>query len=243
MDCTLLDNDCISIMKNLKENGVLVDAIITDPPYNIARDNNFSTMGRAGIDFGEWDKGFDQFTWIDECFDLLKNGGTLFIFNDWKNIGEIAKYAESKGFEIKDMIRWKKTNPMPRNRDRRYITDFEVAVWLVKPKGKWIFNRSSDTYDRCEYECPLTPKGEKVGNHMTQKPVKLMEDIIKKHTNEGDLVFDGFMGTGTTGVAFMNLNGNFIGVELDNTYYNNAVKRLNEHKCKTNGYNIYTKIN
>ena len=213
-------------MKGLIENKVVVDAIITDPPYNIARDNNFDTMGRKGIDFGEWDKDFDQFSWIDNTYDLLKKGGSLFIFNDWKNIGEIAKYAETKGFEIKDMIRWRKSNPMPRNRDRRYITDFEVAVWLVKPKAKWTFNRSSETYDRCEYECGLTPKSEKVGEHMTQKPVKLMEDIIKKHTNEGELVLDCFMGTGTTGVACINTNRKFIGIELDDTYYGDCEKRI-----------------
>ena len=85
---------------------------------------------RASIDFGDWDKGFDQFSWIDRAYDLLDKGGTLFLFNDWKNIGEIAKYAESKGFDIKDMVRWRKTNPIPRNRDRRYITDYEVAIWL-----------------------------------------------------------------------------------------------------------------
>lgn len=217
--------DCLEVMDRLIEEDVKVDAIITDPPYNIARDNNFNTMGRTGIDFGEWDKGFDQFSWIEKSFNLVKNGGSLFIFNDWKNIGEIAKFSESIGYEIKDMIRWEKTNPMPRNRDRRYITDFEVAVWLVKPKAKWTFNRLSKTYDRCKYEYPLTPKSEKTG-HTTQKPLSLMEEIIKRHTNENDFVFDGFMGSGTTGVACKKLNRNFIGVEIGEEYFKIAEERI-----------------
>ncbi len=221
----LEQGDCLEVMDRLIEEGVKVDAIITDPPYNISRDNNFNTMGRTGVDFGEWDKNFNQLEWILKADKLVKKGGSLFIFNDWKNIGEIAKYAESIGYQIKDMVRWEKSNPMPRNRDRRYITDFEVAVWLVKP-GKWVFNRLNDTYDRCKYSYPLTAKGEKVG-HTTQKPLALMAEIIKRHSNENDIVLDCFMGSGTTGVACKNLGRNFIGIELDENYFNIAKERIN----------------
>ena len=224
-DAKLYNGDCLEVMDKLIIDGVKVDAIITDPPYNIARDNNFNTMGRKGIDFGEWDKGFNQFDWITKSFKLVKKGGSLFIFNDWKNIGEIAKHAESIGYQIKDMIRWRKANPMPRNRDRRYITDFEVAVWLVKPKAKWTFNRLNSTYDRCEYNYPLTSKNEKLG-HTTQKPLALMEEIIKRHTNKNDTVLDGFMGSGTTGAACKNTDRNFIGIELDKKYFEIAKERI-----------------
>ena len=205
-----------------------VDAIITDPPYNIAKENNFHTMGRQGIDFGEWDKGFNQLSWIDKAYQLIKNGGSLFIFNDWKNIGEIAKYAEQIGFDIKDMVRWRKANPMPRNRDRRYITDFEVAVWLVKPKGKWVFNRLSDTYDRCEYEYPLVSKSERVG-HTTQKPVALMEEIIQRHTDEGQLILDPFAGSSSTAIACINTNRKYICIEKEEEYYDMSKLRIEQH--------------
>ena len=218
--------DCLEVMDKMIADGVTVDAIITDPPYNIARDNNFHTMGRKGIDFGEWDKGFDLLSWIDKGVKLLNKDGSMVIFNAWANLGDIARYAESKGMVIKDMMRWEKLNPMPRNRDRRYITDFECMVWLTKKNAKWVFNRQDDKYQRPKFVGSLTPQGERTG-HTTQKPVYLMNEIIKIHTNEGQTVLDPFMGSGTTGVACKNLNRNFIGIELDEKYFNIAKERVN----------------
>lgn len=123
------------------------------------------------------------------------------------------------------MLRWEKSNPMPRNKDRRYITDYEVAVWLTMPKAKWIFNRQSDTYDRPLYKGSLTPSSEKVG-HTTQKPEYLMEQLLEVHSGVGNTVLDLFMGSGTTGVAAKNLNRNFIGIELDETYFDSAKNRI-----------------
>ena len=222
----LYNRDSLQLMKEIPANSV--DAIITDPPYNISRDNNFTTMGRAGIDFGEWDKDFDLTSWIKVAEPLLKKGGNIVIFNSWKNMTNITKSLEENGFEVKDLIRWKKTNAMPRNRDRRFITDYEVAVWAVKKGGKWTFNRLSDTYEIPEIVGGLTPKSEKIeGGHPTQKPVYVMKWLIERLTNEGDVVLDPFMGSGTTGVACKNLNRKFIGVELDENYYNIAYNRIN----------------
>lgn len=223
---SLNNSESLSLMKEMKVNSI--DAIITDPPYNISRDNNFTTMGRAGIDFGEWDKDFDLTSWIKVAEPLLKKGGNIVIFNDWKNMTNITQSLEDNGFEVKDLIRWKKTNAMPRNRDRRFITDYEVAVWGVKKGGKWTFNRLSDTYEIPEIIGGLTPKSEKVdGGHPTQKPVYVMRWLIERLTNKGDVVLDPFMGCGTTGVACKELNREFIGIELDEKYYNIAYKRIN----------------
>lgn len=221
----LIKGDSINILENLNKNSI--DAIITDPPYNISRDNNFATMGRAGIDFGEWDKDFDLTSWIKVAEPLLKKGGNIVIFNDWKNMTNITKALEENGFEVKDLIRWKKTNAMPRNRDRRFITDYEVAVWAVKKGGKWTFNRLSDTYEIPEIVGGLTTKSEKLdGGHPTQKPIYVMKWIVERLTNKGDVVLDPFMGSGTTGIACRELNRDFIGIELDNTYFNIASKRI-----------------
>lgn len=223
-DYHLMFGDCLERMKEIPDGSV--DLILTDPPYNIARDNNFHTMGRAGIDFGEWDKGFDLFSYIDGLSRICTKNANVVIFNDWKNIGEIAKYAESKGFVIKDMLRWEKSNPMPRNRDRRFVVDYEVAVWLTMPKAKWVFNRQNNTYDRPCFKGSLTPSSEKTG-HTTQKPLWLMENILSTLSNEADTVLDLFMGSGSTGVAALNLNRKFKGIEMDEVYFNIAVERIN----------------
>lgn len=224
----LYNGDCLEVLDELIAEGTLVgkiDACITDPPYNIShKPNNFTSMGRQGIDFGEWDKDADILTYMDKVATLLKPGGAFVIFNDWRNMGVIADYAEQLGLEVKDMVRWEKPNPMPRNKERRYIVDFEVAVWLVKPGASWTFNRQSDGYERAKFV-----SGRDGGKlHPTQKPVALMEWLVSIHTNLGDIVLDPFNGSGSTGVAALNLGREFIGIERDASYYKTAKDRLDK---------------
>ena len=234
---TIYNMDCIEGMKLIPDWSI--DAIITDPPYNIARKNNFHTMKnkywkpahRRGIDFWEWDKWFDLFSWIDKWVELLKKDWAMFIFNDWKNIWDIARYAEGCGMEIKDCFRWEKLNPMPRNRDRRYITDFEMWVWLVKKWSKWVFNRQDERFERPKFVSCLVSWKEKT-DHTTQKPVSLMEFLIKIHSNENQTILDPFMGSGTTAIACINTNRNYIGFELDKWYYDIAQERIRNHLSK-----------
>lgn len=222
----LLKGDCLEILTTMDNESV--SALITDPPYNISRDNNFKTMGRAGIDFGEWDKDFDLTSWIKIASTKIKKGGNIVIFNDWKNMTYITKALEESGFEVKDLIRWEKSNPMPRNRDRRFITDYEVAVWAVKKSGKWTFNRLDDKYERPLIKCGITPKGEKeLGQHPTQKPIFVMKWCIERLTDVGDLILDPFMGSCSTGLACLETGRKFIGIELDEHYYDIAVNRVN----------------
>jgi site-specific DNA-methyltransferase (adenine-specific) len=215
----LIQGDCHEALITI--NDCSVDLVLTDPPYNIAQDNNFSSMGRAGIDFGEWDKDADILSFIPMAARILKKGGGLIVFNDWKNLGDIVKEAERSGLQTKDMIRLEKTNPMPRNRERRYVTDFECAIWFVKPGAKWVFNRQDPAYQR-----PKFVKSVEKGLHPTQKNLSLMEDLIKIHSNTGDTVLDCFMGSGTTGLACMNLGRRFIGIERDSHYFKVASERL-----------------
>ena len=224
----IYNEDCLEGMKKFEKESV--DALITDPPYNIARDNNFKSMGRAGIDFGEWDKNFDMTSWISIAVSKVKKGGNIVIFTDWKATTPIIKELEKLGCDIKDMLRIEKSNPMPRNRDRRFITDYEIAIWAVKKGGKWTFNRLSETYERPLIKTKVTPKSEKInGGHPTQKNIETMEWIIKRLTNEHDLVLDPFMGSGTTAIACLNTHRNYIGFELEEEYFQTASKRIQEN--------------
>lgn len=224
----LIHGDCLVAMADLVKKGIKVDAIITDPPYNISKENNFSTMKsakRQGVDFGEWDKGFDLLSWLDIADKLLKDGGNIVIFNSFLNIGTIAKTLEQHGYSVKDLIRWIKPNPMPRNMSSRFVSDYELAIWCVKGKKKWTFNNNSGSYLRPEIKCPAPSGKERLG-HPTQKPVCLMEFLVKTLTNPRELVLDPFMGSGSTGIACVRQNRHFIGVELDEKFYNMSYKRI-----------------
>ena len=212
------------LFKNIPDNSV--DLVLTDPPYNISTKNNFSSMNRSGIEFGEWDHNADLFSYIYELPRITKQNATVIVFNDWKNLGDIGTCLEKNGFIVKDLFRWIKSNPMPRNRDRRYITDYEMAIIAVNKNAKWTFNRFNDKYERAEFICPIVSRKQKF--HPTQKPVALMEHLIKIHSNENDVVLDPFMGSGSTGVACLNTNREFIGMELDEKYFNIAEQRM-EH--------------
>lgn len=234
IDVQLLCTDSLKYMKKISRSKIpFIDAVITDPPYNISRTNNFKTINRHGIFFGSWDVNFSQTKWISLVSPLIKKGGSIIIFNDYKNFGAICKALEKNGFLIKDIIRWIKNNPMPRNVDRRYVTDYEFAVWATKEGCKWTFNKNPEThYLRPEFEVPIVPAfSEKI--HPTQKPVKLMESIIKIHTNKDDTIFDPFMGSGSTGIAAYNTGRKFIGCEIEQKYFERTVARFDELKIIT----------
>ncbi|GAA6960716.1 hypothetical protein HpCHC28_09060 [Helicobacter pylori] len=223
--------NAFEIIKDFYQQDLKVDAIITDPPYNISVKNNFSTLKsakRQGIDFGEWDKNFRLLEWIKRYAPLVNPNGCMVIFCSYRFISYIADFLEENGFIVKDFIQWVKTNPMPRNLNRRYVQDTEFALWAVKKKAKWVFNKPKNE----KYLRPLILKSPVVGGiervkHPTQKSLTLMEKIISIHTNPNDIVLDPFMGSGTTGLACKRLERNFIGIESEKEYFQIAKKRLN----------------
>ena len=219
----IINADCIDGMKALNDESF--DLLLTDPPYNVSMRSNFGTMGRKGVDFGEWDKGFDQRAWLEIACAKVRKGGSAIIWNAYKNIGIMSEVLEANGFTVKELLIWRKTNPMPRNRDRLYVTSIEVALWAVKGKG-WTFNRQRETYENAIYEYPVVNHRKRI--HPTQKPIELFSDLIKRHSNEGDYVLDPFSGSGTTAVACAELNRNFIGYELDVDFYEKSTQRLEE---------------
>lgn len=228
MNYEIYNEDYKKTINRIKKNKIKLDAVITDPPYGVSRKHQlgYSNMGRSGMNYGEWDYNFDQKKWIKEVAELVKPGGTVIIFNDWKNLGLISEQLEKCGFIIKDIIRWIKKNPMPRNVNRRYVNDCEFAVWAVKEGKPWTFNKPDDVgYLKPEITTGVVPGGKK-RLHPTQKHLEVMERLIEIHTNEGDLIYDPFIGSGTTAVACLNKNRRVIGSEIDEKYYNVTMERL-----------------
>ncbi len=224
----LMNGDSYSLIKELKKNKIIVNHIITDPPYNISKSNNFSTMKnpRKGVNFGKWDFDFDLYSWIAEYVDILDNNGSMIIFCSYRFISHIITELEQNNMVVKDILIWQKSNPMPRNVNRRYVQDSEFAIWAVKKNATWVFNKPVETpYLRAFYKTPTVLGAERT-NHPTQKSLKLMEQIINVHTNPGEIVLDPFMGSGTTGVAALKNNRKFIGIELDTNYYEIALNRV-----------------
>ena len=162
--------DYKELVEFMKREKIKVDCIFTDPPYNISRKNNFTTMGRAGIDFGKWDYGFNQSEWIRQCVPLLKEGGSIIIFNDWKNLSHIVEALESSGCVVKDLLRWEKSNPMPRNVNARYVVDFECAIWAVKGKKRWVFNKPKNLpYLKAVFKAPVITGGGAIKDYTLPK--------------------------------------------------------------------------
>jgi site-specific DNA-methyltransferase (adenine-specific) len=221
----LMHGDCLKMMQLIPDGSV--DMVLADPPYNIAKKNNFHTMGRTGLDFGDWDKGFNQEKWLAGIERICSKNSTVVIFNTFQNLANTQKILESTGFVYKDFIVMRKSNPMPRNRDRRYINSCEYALVMVKINSKWIFNRQSSKYDSNVIETKVVSGKEKT-KHTTQKPINVIKELVLRHTNQNQLVFDPFMGSGTTGVACVNTGRKFIGIELDQGYFDIAKQRIQD---------------
>lgn len=228
--CELKLGDATTIVKEYIAHCVKVDAVITDPPYNISKKNNFATMHnpRRGIDFGHWDSNFNVCTWISDYTKILKDDGCIIIFCSYLYMSYLIEELKQNNIVVKDVLIWKKSNPMPRNIGRRYVQDMEFAVWGVKRNAKWVFNKPDDKpYLRSVFETH-TVSGKERTDHPTQKSLDLMRQIIKIHTNPNDVVIDPFMGSGTTGVAALLENRRFIGIEVDRDYFELSIKRMRE---------------
>ena len=223
------EGDKSSLPKELHGKQQFVHHIITDPPYSISAENQFHTMKnpRQGVNFGEWDRNFDPTAWLDVAFPILDINGSLIIFCSYKFISHIGNKVEQLGGVVKDILVWQKANPMPRNINRRYVQDMEFAIWAVKSKrSKWVFNKPDGVpYQRAFFKTP-TLLGKERTAHPTQKPVSLMKDIIQIHTNSNELIFDPFMGVGSTGVASLILERQFIGCEREKDWFELARQRL-----------------
>ena len=237
----LYQGDCLEVIKKIPNESV--DLILTDPPYgNIIKE--------------EWDKKNDNPFNSELCkefYRILKPTGNVYI---WCGIGEKSRSLLSfipmldKEFYFKDLITWKKKKGIGMRRGWLYTR--EECLWYVKDNKQFFWNkdnqyseekRKTSNKTKCvpksEYKritnvwddisedtCGNTKNKEKL--HPCIKPIELMERIIKVSTVEGNVVLDCFMGSGTTGVASAKLNRNFIGIELNEEYFNLSLKRIKE---------------
>ena len=162
---------------------------------------------------------------IEQYYKKLRNGGTLVIFLDLWKITLVKELLEKYKFKQIRMIEWIKTNPQPLNSKVNYLTNCrEIALVAIKV-SKPTFNSS---YDKGIYEFPL--QGGKIRSHPTQKSLPLFEELIRKHSNPGDLVLDTFLGAGTTAMAAKNTDRRFLGCEVDDTYYATIQDNMNQIK-------------
>lgn len=228
----LKNMSCFDFLPIIKSKSI--DLILIDPPYEVSRDTNFQSGEAVGKDtdrfrismeFGDWDKNFTGLdVVIEECYRILRPGGTIICFYDLWKITTLKEYIEKAGFKQIRFIEWIKTNPVPINSKINYLTDArEIAVSAVK-SGKPTFNSS---YDNGIYKYPICHGKDRF--HETQKPLALFEELIKKHSNENDTVLDCFSGSGTTAVASYNTNRKFIGCEISDIYYQKSVNRINNY--------------
>jgi len=184
----------------------------------------FGSKYSVQTEYGEWDTSFtmeklDEF--IGEYYKKLRKGGTMIIFFDIWKITPLKDLMEKHKFKQIRFIEWIKTNPQPLNSKTNYLTNSREIALLGVKCGKPTFNSK---YDNAIYSYPI--QGGKKRFHPTQKSLPLFEDLIKKHSNEGDLVLDTFLGSGTTAVACKNTNRRFKGCEVSKEYYDKLMAIL-----------------
>lgn len=225
--------------KILSVNSNTVDLILTDPPYNLglfmkSRSTNLKALRENHFSGKKWDN-LDETEWkenISFIFSHLKRvskeGASLIMFMAVIKVESIISIAEQNGFYYKTTGVWHKKNPMPRNKNLHFINSTEVWLYFTYKKKTGIFNNQKKVIHDF-YESGLTPRKEKkYGGHPTQKPLSILDFFINLLSNENDIVFDPFMGSGSTGVSCMINKRKFIGIELSKEYYEISKLRIQE---------------
>jgi modification methylase len=243
---SIIDGDCIEVMKALPAG--CADLVFADPPYNLQLTGNLHRPNNSlvdGVD-NEWDKfgslkDYDKFTkqWLEAARHTLKPDGALWVIGSYHNIFRVGAILQDLGFWILNDIVWRKTNPMPNFRGRRFTNAHETLIWAGKSKNsKYRFNYDAmkglneDLQMRSDWTIPLCTGGERLKDasgvkaHPTQKPEALLYRVIMSSTNPGDLVIDPFFGTGTTGAVAKKLGRDYIGIEREKAYRDVAAERI-----------------
>jgi len=243
---TVLVGDCITVMAALPPASV--HAIFADPPYNLQLCGTLHRPDNSEVDGvdAEWDRfpdpaAYDAFTraWLAEARRVLRRDGTLWVIGSYHNIFRVGAALQDLGFWILNDIIWRKSNPMPNFRGRRFTNAHETLIWAAREKGsRYRFNYEAmkslndDVQMRSDWTFPICTGPERLRDaagaklHPTQKPEALLHRVILACTNPGEVVLDPFFGTGTTGAVAKRLGRRFIGIERDEAYVRAARARI-----------------
>ncbi len=243
----IIKGDCIAELSKLP--AASVDVIFADPPYNLQLAGDLHRPDQSVVDAvdDEWDKfstfeAYDAFTraWLLAARRALKPTGTLWVIGSYHNIFRVGATLQDLDFWILNDIIWRKTNPMPNFRGRRFANAHETLIWASKgQKNKgYTFNyealkmANDDLQMRSDWVLPICSGGERLKGedgkkaHPTQKPESLLYRVLMASTKPGDVVLDPFFGTGTTGAVAKALGRHFIGIEREEAYIKAATERL-----------------
>ena len=242
----IIVGDCIEEMGRLPEASV--DLIFADPPYNLQISNELLRPNNSRVDgvAEDWDKfasfaAYDEFTrgWITACRRLLKPDGAIWVIGSYHNIFRVGSLMQDIGYWILNDVIWRKTNPMPNFRGRRFTNAHETLIWAAKgPKSRYAFNYDAmkalndELQMRSDWLFPICSGPERLKDeggrktHPTQKPEALLHRVLLASTQRGDVVLDPFLGSGTTAAVAKRLGRRFIGIERDEVYAEAARARL-----------------
>ncbi|MDR7031635.1 site-specific DNA-methyltransferase [Mesorhizobium sp. BE184] len=244
---TILKGDCVAALERLPANSV--DVIFADPPYNLQLAGDLHRPDQSRVDAvdDDWDQfesfeAYDAFTraWLLAARRVLKPNGTIWVIGSYHNIFRVGSKLQDLGFWILNDIVWRKTNPMPNFRGRRFQNAHETMIWASRDqKGKgYTFNydalkaSNDDVQMRSDWLFPICTGGERLKNdngdklHPTQKPEALLARIMMASTKPGDVVLDPFFGSGTTGAVAKRLGRHFVGIEREQEYIDAAYERI-----------------
>lgn len=228
----LRQGDSRELIKSIPDK--FVDLILTDPPYNISQHStgNIPLPGRSAInnDLAEWDRvPFNPKEWVDELLRILKPTGNLFIFTTYNQIGDWYNCLD-KRFDTTQFMIWHKTNPAPKIFKAGFLNSCEMIYCCWNKGHTWNFISQAEMHNFIE--SPICMRPERLTNpkHPAQKPTSILKKIITIASNPGDIVFDPFMGVGSTGIASLALERKFIGFELDEVYFNASKERIEIRK-------------
>lgn len=242
----VLYGDCLSQLKKIPSGSV--DLVFADPPYNLQLDRELLRPNNTRVDGVDdhWDK-FDSFAnydefcraWLGECRRVLKPDGALWVIGSYHNVFRLGVALQDLGYWILNDVVWRKTNPMPNFRGRRFTNAHETLIWASREQSsRYTFNYESmkamndDIQMRSDWLFPICSGPERLKDeggrkaHPTQKPEALLQRILLASTNRGDIVLDPFFGTGTTGAVAKQLGRRFIGIEQDADYVKAARERI-----------------